>query len=1159
MASDRTIHPLVLEGLFGPAGIVADENGDGYPDRLKVCIGVEPGLSDASVWAQILNLAARLAAEVAALDLPVVKAAQHAATGEAALVVHRPLRRHPCGVEIRRSGRTVHLAGRSAARMADVLYTLAVHGGRPRSLQGQWSSMRVAEGEILVMEAFDRRGKAVGRFRLSPARPAAEKPGVGRFDLLDLAGALYCVPTENPRVKDLALTIELPRPRLSFQVGLSLSEAVVRAALEATAVELPLAACGPSRAGGVVLRVEERPEHGARLAVEKGGTASGVIVRADGDARSLPGLLRDWASIGFAADGPAAEGVRRLRSRLDGLLALIAAGAPTPDRVGSASVGRRLAWRSETECLIETVRRVPPGRGAIQGLVLISKPGRVRTQVRREIAAILRAKGYAPAVVVLNAYKPGLSWLREVVQPALEAIPRLERVRIAFRPFASDQPALEMRSRWLQELFPGPDLLAAALGLPLERVRLSMRGRLREAYVVTAWDRDGAQVYRAGFTPRVSRLPYLPGHPESGWVHPCTGGIRLAQSGCVLVDESLPTDRERFWRFFQQSILPALEGAMVARLADDGGKLPTAFWEEAAIDVRILETDERLGLGEERIAPLEALHEDLYFVLLDYFRLFAEKHGLPAESQFGRILPRVSASAPGGRPEAVFRARPFIRLGKTGVAGRDPSLRGFRDCSHAVQGAALPKRPRALADGPILGFEPLAAEGAAAFASDPAAAVRIASIAIEAGRLGFEIEAGDPLAANESAEELCRTARSRGLDVGIDARKGRFIFRTARPRPPAIGRHRAAGKALAPAPPLGRLLPMREVERWVRRLADLPHLSAWQAGTSWQGRGIWALEATLVGGGGLVSLARARLLKPTLLMNARHHANEVSSTNAALRLAWEIAATHWGRETLKRVNLAIVPLENADGVATLEELLPGCEDHKLHAARYNALGVEWYGDYFLEQPRFPEARVKPLLWRRWLPLLVLDAHGVPSHEWDQPFAGYAPGRFRAYWIPRAFVYAILPFIDEPAHAGHRTARVIARVLDRALGAQDEIRRQDRKLKERYRRYARSWHPEVFPTSGGRGLTVLPSDRRLAGLNYGVQRFPVTVSEIVTEVTDEVVSGRLLELCARAHLAAAKALLKWLGRQAPGRLVRKQTPGSGLVMSWVTGNGGKKRQ
>jgi hypothetical protein len=1111
MKCDWGIHPLALADLFGPAGIVADENGDGYPDRLTVCIGVAPGLADAGVWAQILNLAARLAGEVTALDLPVVKAVKHVAAGERALVVHRPSKSHPREAELQRSGRTVQLAGRSAARIADVLYALAVNSDRLIERHGPWASMRAAEDGPLVMDAVDRQGQPAGRYRLLPVRSAAAKTGVERFDLLDLGTAMYSVSSGRPRVKELALAVELPRQRLSFQVGLALAETVVHAALEATRVELPLAVSGPVRPGGVVLRVEECPGRDSRLYVAGGsGNANGVVVHADGDGRSLAGLLQDWVRIGFAGEGPADQGVRRLRGRIEGILAMIAAGAPPTAPAAAGPIRRRMVWRSETEGLIEILRRIPTGSGAVQGLAFISRPGTVRAQVRREIERILRAKGYAPAVVVLNAYKPGLSWLREVVQPALKAIPQLERVRIAFREFAPDRPALEMKSRWLQELYPGPDLLAAALGLPAERVRLSRRSRLREAYVVTAWDRDGAQIYQAGFTPRVSRLPYLPGHPELGWVHPCTGGLRLMRSGCVMMDENLPTDRERFWRFFQESVLPELEGAMAARLAGGSGNLPPAFWDAADIDVRIPETDERLGIGEERIAPLEALHEDLYFVLLDHFRLFAEKHHLPAGIQFGRILPRVSTVAPGGKPVAVFRARPFT---------------------------ASP----------------------AACCAAPDSTARVASIAIEAGRLVFEIEAGGPAAVAARAEGLRRTARSRGIDVRLDARKNRYILRTARPRPPAAGRRpNPAGNAVAP-PPLDRLFPMREVQRRVRQLAEMPHLRAWQAGTSWQGRGIWALEAVLTGGGGLVSIARARLLKPTLLVNARHHANEVSSTNAALRLAWELAATPRGREILKRVNAAIIPLENADGVATLEELLPGCAGHKLHAARYNALGVEWYGDYFLERPRFPEARVKPLLWRRWLPLLVLDAHGVPSHEWEQPFSGYAPGRFRQFWIPRAFIYAIVPFIDEISHPGHRPAREISRVMARAIRADSRIQKLDRELKDRYARYARSWEPEVFPPVGGRGLTVLPSEKRLSGLNYGMQHFPVTLSEIVTEVTDEVVSGRLLELCARAHLTVARALLEWLGKQALGRVVRKRMRGGGLSLTWVPGNGDRKRQ
>jgi hypothetical protein len=250
--------------------------------------------------------------------------------------------------------------------------------------------------------------------------------------------------------------------------------------------------------------------------------------------------------------------------------------------------------------------------------------------------------------------------------------------------------------------------------------------------------------------------------------------------------------------------------------------------------------------------------------------------------------------------------------------------------------------------------------------------------------------------------------------------------------------------------------------------------------------------------------------------------------------------------------VAVVPLENADGLATLEALLPGAEDHKLHAARYNALGVEWYADYFAAEPRFPEARVKPRLWRRWLPRIVLDAHGVPSHEWEQPFAGYAPGRFRPYWIPRAFIYAVLPFLDKPDHPGHAAARRLVRVMGSALDQQADLRLHNREIGGRYRRYARGPAPETFPPGAARGLLALPAEQRIAGLNFAVRRFPVTVSEIITEVPDEVVSGRWLALCARAHLTVAKALIGFLDRGRPGGPVRSASPPGGLTVAWERG-------
>jgi hypothetical protein len=567
------------------------------------------------------------------------------------------------------------------------------------------------------------------------------------------------------------------------------------------------------------------------------------------------------------------------------------------------------------------------------------------------------------------------------------------------------------------------------------------------------------------------------------------------------VDESIPTDREFFWRIFQERWLPTIEASMAARLKAEAD--PAVFWEDMKIDVAIDETDIRLGLGEERVAPMEALHEDLYFVLLDFFRIFSQEKELAAEVQFGRIFPRVLSVARKGIPSAKLTARP------------------------------LPPQPRA-ADRPA------------------GALINVHSFRLAAGIVEVGLTLPSVTPDPTEAGLLCRIARSWGHNLQPAADRNEFYFKVRLLRAP--GRHRPPSPP-ASAPPLNRLIPLVDVDAWVQRLGALPNLSAWCAGTTWQGRPIWALEAVLGDAGSIVSAARMRLLKPTLLINARHHANEISSTHAVLTLFWELGTTRWGRRILRRVNVAAVPLENADGVATLEALLPGADDHKLHAARYNALGVEWYSDYFTEEPRFAEARVKPRLWRRWLPRVVLDAHGVPSHEWDQPFSGYVPCRFRQHWIPRSFIYAVVPFIDQPDHPGHVAAKALGRAMDRALTRDRDIRSLNRELATRYRRYARQFEPETFPAAGGQSLVLVSPEDRVADANYAVQRFAVTVSEIITEVTDEVVSGKLLALCSRGHLKAAKALLEFLGRQTPGRMVRSRDEWGRLILSWQPGSNG----
>ena len=1130
-----------LGSLFRVQSLFKDVNGDGYPDRLAFSVGIAPGLSDACIWAEVLNLTARLAGEVTALDPPIVRRLTGAPTRMPALLIHAPSGRPGPAACIRRlaAGRMA-LSGSSAEGMAAIIRSLAVGVTTAGQPPENWKAMRLVGGNPAVLDILDNRGKMIGRIELPPkaaARPTAQRPTDLSGGLLDLSNELYEVPAAAPRRKRLRLSIELDPQRLSMQVGLALCDIVTGAAVEATELELPLASAGPGGGGQALLCVHEDSAKRATLRV-KPRPEGGVVIQAEGGSRPLAKCLREWVTLGFAGEGPGEETALELRQKLGEVGDLLAGcgrwgawasrlaaafrrGQPIPPagrsdlpRLARACRALRLPpprrwsepglrfnerWVPETQRITDAVGRIPPGKGQLDGRVLVSKSAKARRALKGELERALRAKGFRPRITVLNAYKAGLSWLLEVVQPRLKRLGAIDRLELAFRPFSAGPDALELGSRFLQEIYPAPDVVARSLGWPPDKIRLRKHSRLRDAYRIRAWDRQGRLILDQGFTPRWSQRPYLPGRPHLGTIHPACGGVRLSRNNRVILDQSIPTDREVFWRIFQERWLPAIEASMEARL-EGMGDTPV-FWEDLRIEVAIDESDVRLGLGAERVAPMEALHEDLYFVLLDVFRIFAQEKGLPADVQFGRIFPRVLAASRKGVPSARLAAQP------------------------------LPPRPRA-ADRPTTGGTNVHALGLAA------GAVELKLTAPGAPR--------DPV----EAGLLCRIARSWGHDLQ-PAPGGNEFHLKVRPRR-APGRHRQAPPP-ASAPPLNRLIPLSEAGPWAQRLGALSNIRSWRAGATWQGRPVWALEAVSGGDGSRVSHARMRLLKPTLLVNARHHANEVSSTNAALRLMWELGTSAWGRRMLQRANVAAVPLENADGVATLEALLPGCEDHKLHAARYNALGVEWYADYFSMCPRFPEARVKPLLWRRWLPLVVLDAHGVPSHEWDQPFSGYAPARFRQFWIPRAFIYAILPYMDQPAHPGHRPARAIAKVLSRAIGADGDLRELNRELTDRYGRYARPWEPDLFPPAAGQGLVIVPPEERLAGLNFGMQRFPVTVSEIVTEVTDEVVSGRLLECCARAHLAAAKGLLEWLGRRACGKLVRRQIPHGGICLEWKAGN------
>ncbi len=1118
---------LGLRGLFPGQDLWVDADGDGYPDRMDVQI--EPGrrLTDSSVWAGIINLCARLAAQVTALQLPLVVGPQRRAAAGCRLCIHSPKSSAGPFAEMRRiDDLTVLVRGRDGRAMGRMLTALAMTAPEATMPQG-WERVGFP-GAAPHWQAWGKGGCLLGEGMLAEpvlkAEDISDAPPQVLPDLLDADPLFFETVADLPRAAVLKLTIHIDTPALDEAVGRALAHLAARASLQCTDLRLPLAAVNPLPVRGTRLRViGEEAAPGAPALQIQGGE---IVARGSG--RRLSAALESWQRLALTGLGEESgqrprqvEAIERTRGLLDasspeGLLAWLLAGAaagqgPAPRMTGlerrqmgralkdlglelppaptQQVLRRRFFWPGEDERLTELIRGVPKGEGPCQGTVLVSRPLEVRQALKIRWERILHQKGYTPALTVINAYKPGLSWLLDVVAPALAAQGGADRIELAFQPFKSEPGTLEMESRWLQEAFPGPDLVAAQLDLDPAAVTLAQRKNLTGAYRLRGW-KGQRRVAEMVFTPRISRIPYLPLVLEDRWAHPAAAGVRLAGSRGVLLDADLPTDREVFWRRFQERWLPQLGREMDRRRgALAAGEAP-AFWETLRLELALPESDVRLGIGRERICPLEAIHEDIYFGLLDFYAAYQQKHGLGEHLHFGRILPKVECR-PGVRPQARLFARAM----------------------------------------------PCTAEGTISIPGSPAT---VQGIDRQAGQVAlFWDTPGIP---SDLVESLAVVARSRGLKLAPTA-YGFSLFLPAGSFNPV-----RPEKAAVPEPPDDRRLDLAEVEAWIGRLGKLPHLHAWTGGVSLRGRPIHVLEASL-DAQGIKSRRKLRFLKPTLLFNARHHANEISSTNAALRLAWRLSRTAAGRELLQRVNVAFIPLENPDGVATLEALLPGCADHKLHAARYNALGAEWYADYHRERPRFSEARVKRRLWQRWLPRDVIDAHGVPSHEWDQPFAGVANPRFREHWIPRAFVFAILPFVDQPAHPGHAGVMDLADRLAQAMAADPQIVALNAALSDRYERYARAFAPDVFPASVNETLVVVPTAPRIGDVNFARVYWPLTEVELITEVVDEVVDGPWLAACVRAHLTAAMTLLKRLAQQPPAVLRGESDPKGGMRLVW----------
>jgi hypothetical protein len=851
---------------------------------------------------------------------------------------------------------------------------------------------------------------------------------------------------------------------------------------------------------------------------------------------------------------------RELRSRLPG------AKASVKTFQSGFGVGKEI-FREEVELPweVDEFRRVfraalprltVQSRGRVE--VRVSESPDVRARLAAEIRDALRGRG-VPAdafeVVVLSAYKQGYSWLNDRVLPALSG-KGAARIEIAYHHLKDSKEVrwqeIESDTRWLQELYPIDAVLAKALAIPDSAVVFRPTQQATPVYTVRAFDSAGRVLLEQSFDPKYVVRPFFDLFPEYESVRVTTGWVTIVANGEVVLDQRIRTDPEAFWDHFQQRTYRRLiEYTMDVQ---DGRPSPAnaPYFDELRVDLALSEPNYRIGIDEEVISSLEALHEDIYFETLTLFTLLGNRFGVGDLAFLGRVLPYVQPSADGkpgrarialtgkerGVPELVFTYR---ERGREPVRERyalsplpldPPKLRGI-----AVQAGRQEVRR--------LLFEVAALDSADRYeeykarSSESAIDRTFAPTTLIDGMLGAlnDLHAAGVLTNELSYDRVGEIAFRLVLRDTL-SRHQRFAS-LARSRAPASTqlptlRDRAFAYRGQPMVQWRTPIPPAESDSVLARLATFPTVNVYHAGTSFLGQPIFAADFMPPHEARFVSQAKRNALRPTLVISGRQHANEVSSTSHILALGERLATDTAYTTLLNKVNVVLHPITNPDGARLAYEMQLVNPDFMLHAGYLGALGVDPTAGAATPDGLYPEARVRPKLMDTWLPDIFVNMHGYPTHEWVQYFAGYSAwvrsrqGAQRSWWAPRGWFIPGYSWVDDPRYPEIKQAQFA--VLDSIASSiirLPNVEAMNRRLYARYQKYGKQ-DVDNFREYFHNGVLVslaLRGTREATG--QGVNNPRVNYINITTEAPDETARGEWLELVASAGLAHSTALLRYL--------------------------------
>lgn len=775
-----------------------------------------------------------------------------------------------------------------------------------------------------------------------------------------------------------------------------------------------------------------------------------------------------------------------------------------------------LPWEVDTfEQIVtdEILPAVKPGdRIRIAGA--LSEDKKIRRSLEKRLEKKLEESGArVEEFQIFCAYKQGFSWIDEYVVPAAEG-QKIQKVEIFFRPFLPEGETrwldengatpsyhnleaenpdkwYDLPIRFLQELYPVQDVLKERLGVREEDILFKVyEGREELTYLCRITDEEG-KVREFRYLARYSERAYLDEYPQMGKVHPSTGYIKVWINNEERLGRRIATDLENVWEIYQNKVLPKCRDYIKEKA---GGQVHAAmqpFFQELRLKVWASEPDYRTGSREDLISSLDALHEDMYFVGSDYFKNYGLQECGEIFDAPGLILPEIHSRE--GAP--VLHVVLYQRLMEEAciLCGKDVAAKE-RDRNEI--------------------------------------SLRLVRLLGESGRLSAEIAVegvSDELLEAYAAlfsEGILESSRQMSSDYCL-----RFLGDSGN-----IYEASVPAKAEVPAKAITdinlhetELISYEMYRGIIEELRGVKGVEVFRTAYSYQGRelyGIWLKPQYE----GYLSMTKRLSRLPSEIINTRHHANEVSGTNAAFMLLKTLLTEEKYRELPEKLNLVIVPMENVDGAAIHYELQKEHPYWKFHVARFNAVGKEFYHDHFRQDTIHREAMGLTRLYEKYVPDMIVDNHGVPSHEWEQQFSGYTSPSYKGFWLPRSLLYGYFWYVTDEEYKGNFSVnKKMEDVIADRIAEDEEMTRWNREWSVQFEKYAHAWLPKLFPADYYKDMInywiPFAFDEKH---RYPSIRFPwITTVAYTSEVADETAQGEYLSLCARAHAAHDEAAIQML--------------------------------